>query len=404
MSVSGVKLLAASVAGTVLLGLTATAAPAKDDLTVERVVVLMRHGVRPSTKFPATPVGTTKEPWPAWSTVAGDLTPHGADAIRKLGSFDRDLFISQGLLPATGCAPAGTISAWASGASRAIKTGKAFLETLQPGCPVTLDHPTSEDEDETFHPADASLALDGDAALAASLRAAPKGGLAGDTTRLAKAFVTLDRVTGVKSDRQSKLRAEPGDKPDMKGALLFGSTAGQTILLQYLEGMPMAQVGWGRASKADIHTMLRFHPVKFRYETRPAYVAQRLAGPVARRILDAVAGKTGKVTLLFGHDTNIAALGGFYDLHWTMADYPADDIAPGGAIGFEVLRAGNGARYVRAFAQAQYMDQVRNLATLTNGQGASRSYLTIPGCGQTLCDIATFTRITRERIDHPAMQ
>jgi 4-phytase / acid phosphatase len=413
-----VRLLARSiVAGALLCGGMVTAAPpAEQAMTVERTVMLMRHGVRPSTKFPATPVGTTREPWPAWSTAAGDLTPHGAEAIRRLGAYDRSLFVEQGLLPATGCAPAGTISAWASGASRAIKTGKAFLGTLQPGCPATLDHPADEDADETFHPADASLVMDGDKALASALRTAPAGGLASEAVRNADAFAVLERVTGccpgkacrttahacTAETRQSKLVATPGDKPDLKGAMSFASTAGQTILLQYLEGMPMARVGWGRASKADIRTMLRFHPIKFRYETRPPYVSERLAAPVARRMLDAVQGKSGKLTLLFGHDTNLAALGGFYGLHWTMADYPADDIAPGGALGFEVLRDRAGGRFVRAFVQSQTMDQVRNLSALTGSTRPYRAVLDIPGCGPNACRLEDFVRLTEAKLALPA--
>lgn len=382
----------------------AAASPAKKGMAVERVVMLMRHGVRPSTKFPATPPGTTREAWPDWSTAAGDLTPHGADAIRRLGAFDRTLFVKQGLLPSTGCAPVGAVSVWASGSPRAIKTGKAFLETLEPGCAVPLSYPTDKDADELFHPTDAHLAIDGEMALAASLREGPAGGIAGEVARNADAFATLDRITGVVTTRTTKLSATRGDKPDLSGGLSFASTAGQTILLQYLEGMPMAQVGWGRASKADIRQILRFHPIKFQYETRPSYVAERVAAPLARRILDAVDGKTGKVTLLFGHDTNLAALGGFYGLHWTMADYPKDDIAPGGALGFEVLRAPNGDRYIRAFVQAQTMDQVRTLASLTDREGPSRSYLAIPGCGKkVMCELDAFKRLTQRKFDRPSM-
>lgn len=370
-------------------------------MKVERVVLLMRHGVRPSTKFPATPVGTTREPWPVWASAAGDLTPHGAEAIRRLGAFDRALFVEQGLLPAHGCAPAGAVSAWASGAARAIKTGEAFLAALQPGCTVGLDHPVDEDQDETFHPSDAHLAIDGDTALAAALREAPAGGIAGEVARNAAAFATLDRIIGVPVRRTTTLRAVPGDKPDLKGGLAFASTAGQTILLQYLEGMPMAQVGWGRASRADIRQILRFHPIKFRYETRPPYIAQRLAAPLVTRILDATNGKTGKLTLLFGHDTNLAAVGGLYGLHWTMANYPDDDIAPGGALGFEVLRDRAGHRFVRAFVQAQTMDQVRDLTPLTGPARPVRTVVAVPGCRKLLCSLDEFGGLPRAKLARP---
>ncbi|MBO9726200.1 MAG: histidine-type phosphatase [Novosphingobium sp.] len=382
---------------------SASAAPKAADLTVERVVILMRHGVRPSTKFPATPEGTTREAWPAWSTAAGDLTPHGAEGIRRLAAYDREVFATQGLLPATGCAAPGTISAWSSGSSRAIKTGLAFIETLQPGCNVALDHPANEDDEDQFHPSTSEAAMDGDRALAASQAQFPAGGMQGVIAARKADFAMLQRIVGVPVDTASTLKATPGEKPDLKGGLSFASTAGQTILLQYLEGMPMDQVGWGRASKADIRAILRFHPVKFQYETRPAYVAQRLAAPVVTRIADALSGQGGRLTLLFGHDTNIAALGGFYDLHWTMADYPRDDIAPGGAIGFELVRDTAGRRYVRVFQQAQSMDQLRSLAPLSQAAPPSRSYLAIPGCGSGSrpCDLETFEKLTRERLANP---
>jgi 4-phytase / acid phosphatase len=393
-----------ALAGSVTPAATAASpAGAAGDPVVERTVMLMRHGVRPSTKFPATPAGTTKEAWPDWTTPAGDLTDHGAEAVRRLAAYDRTLFTASGLLLATGCAPAGAITAWASGSSRAIKTGKAFLETIQPGCAVPLDHPAGDEDEDAFHPSDARSGIDGAIALKASEAFLPAGGIDAQAKALEAEFRLLDRATGVAVPRASTLKAAPGDKPDLKGGLSFGSTASQTILLEYLEGMPMAKVGWGRASKADIARMLRFHPIKFRYETRPAYVAQRLAAPLVTRMIDALEGKGGRLTLLFGHDTNIAALGGFYDLHWTMADYPRDDIAPGGAVGFELLRDKAGHRFVRAFAQAQYMDQVRNLTTLGKANRPGRTTLAIPGCGdeRTACPLETFVRLTRQRLSQP---
>jgi 4-phytase / acid phosphatase len=398
-----VSLLALAGSATPAATAAAPARPAGDRV-VERTVMLMRHGVRPSTKFPATPVGTTREAWPDWTTPAGDLTAHGAEAVRRLAAYDRTLFAAAGLLPAQGCAPAGTVTAWASGSSRAIKTGKAFLETIQPGCGVPLDHPAGEEDEDAFHPSDARSGIDGAIALKAAEAMLPAGGIEAEVKAHEAEFRLLERATGVPVRRDTTLKASPGDKPNLKGGLSFGSTASQTILLEYLEGMPMRNVGWGRASRADIRAMLRFHPVKFRFETRPAYVAQRLAAPLVGRMVDALSGKGGALTLLFGHDTNIAALGGFYGLHWTMADYPADDIAPGGAIGFELLRDRSGHRTVRAFSQAQYMDQVRNLTALDKAHAPSRTYLAIPGCGPatTGCDLATFERLTRERLARPA--
>lgn len=64
---------------------TTATVPASSELKLERVVMLMRHGVRPPTRAPVTPPGTHAEPWPAWPVDFGELTPRGYDAVRLLG-------------------------------------------------------------------------------------------------------------------------------------------------------------------------------------------------------------------------------------------------------------------------------------------------------------------------------
>ena len=81
-----------------------------------------------------------------------------------------------------------------------------------------------------------------------------------------------------------------------------------------------------------------------------------------------------KLTLLAGHDTNIADVAGFFRLHWKVMSYPADDVPPGGALGFEVIRDFRGARFVRVFFRAQTMDQLRNQEPLVVGFGPMRQY------------------------------
>jgi len=374
------------------------AADATDGLKLERMVMVMRHSVRPPTKAQATPAGTTAQPWSSWTTAYGDLTPHGAEGARLMGAYYRTFLGARGILPREGCAAGGDIVAWASSKPRAIKTAEAFVEGLQPGCGLKVARPDSEETDVVFHP---SSIIDGDIALKASQRTKP--GLAAETRALSKEFAILDRVLGRRLDRASHLQAEKGDNASLEGALGIASTAGQTVLLEYVEGKPMDQVGWGRASKADIQALLRFHTVKFRYEVGNAYVAQRYAAPVAAEILKALGGEagTGKLTLLVGHDTNIAALRGMLDVHFTGADYPQDDPPPGGAMGFELLRNAKGEAFVRAFYTAQTMDQLRDLTPLTAVNPPAYSYFPIPGCAS-LCPLTSFQKIVGAKLANPA--
>lgn len=399
---------------------TLAAPPAKPGLKLERVVMLMRHSVRPPTSATPTPPGYAAQPWSRWSTGFGELTPHGAEGARLMGVYDRAYFASRGLVPAKGCPGPGDIAAFASGKSRAIDTAKSFAEGMFPGCGVPVTHPADENNDPIFHPlSTADGVIDGNRALAAAQARLPKGGMAEVVASHAAELATLQRVLGCcappacvepacrMADIPTTIRANPADGPDLTGVLGVASTASQTVLLEYLEGKPMSEVGWGRASKAEIRQMLRFHTTKYLFEARAPYVAERVAAPIARKILDAVAGApgTGKLTVMAGHDTNIAMLGGMLDLHWTPADYPRDDPPPGGALGFEVLRNAKGARFVRAFYQAQSMDQLRNLTPLTLSHPPAYNYLPITGCttrAQQACPLATFQKIVQAKLDHPA--
>jgi 4-phytase/acid phosphatase len=405
---------AALLAPVTALAASLPAAPTSD-LKLERVVMLMRHSVRPPTKAQATPVGTTVQPWSSWTTPYGDLTPHGAEGARLMGVYSRTLLSSRGLLPTTGCAPAGEVVVWASGKSRAIKTAESFTEGLQPGCGVAVAHPDSEDNDPVFHPLSSGATLDGALALKAAQRLKP--GVAAEVGLHAADFAVMQRVLGCDpatkagcglAQRPTTLTRVEGDGPNLEGALSIASTAGQTIMLEYVEGKPMDQVGWGRASKADIQAMLRFHPIKFLYEARAPYISERYAAPVAKRVLQALNGEgdTGRLTLLVGHDTNIASLAGFLNAHFTIADYPRDDPPPGGAMGFELLRDAGGHAFVRAFYTAQSMDQLRELQPLTAANPPAYAYFPIPGCGvkgdATLCTLEAFQKIVGGKLKAPA--
>jgi 4-phytase / acid phosphatase len=169
----------------------------------------------------------------------------------------------------------------------------------------------------------------------------------------------------------------------------------------------MKDVAWGRATRADIQRMLALHPLKFKYSNRPDYVARTAAAPLAHAIVSALSGSglagptDTQLTLLAGHDTNIADVGAFLKVHWQVPSYPADDVPPGSALGFEVLRDGAGKRYVRAFYRSQTMDQLRELRPLTGREQPFRQYLAIPDCGNsiaaTACPLSTFDALVKAR-------
>jgi 4-phytase/acid phosphatase len=383
---------------------SAAASPDVSNLRLQRVVMLMRHGVRPPTKPQVSPPGTNDQPWPLWPVDFGELTPHGYSAVKLLGQWDRANWAARGLLPATGCPVPTAVRVQASAKSRTQDTARALIEGMAPDCGIQVSHPADKKDDHLFHPLETgAVAIDGDLALAAVQARVPAGGLQAEVQANAPLFALLNQALGCTpkaacdlSQRPAGLQRNEGDRPDVGDPFGAASTISQTFLLEYLEGMPMKDVAWGRLSREQIGELLQFHVIKFNYQGRAPYVAARAASPLARRMLEAVEHGP-KLTVLVGHDTNIADLGGMLDLHWQVTDYPRDDPPPGGAIGFEVVADDAGRQFVRAFYRAQTMDQVRKLQPLNEHDAPDYDYLKIPGCAE-LCPVADFSKLVRSKL------
>ena len=133
----------------------------------------------------------------------------------------------------------------------------------------------------------------------------------------------------------SSIKQHQHGRPDVEGPLDAASTAGETSLLEYLEGMPDNQVAWGLAGRDQISRLLVFNSIKFKYADRPHFIAKASAGPLAKAIVQALTSGP-RLTLLAGHDTNIADLGGLLDAHWRVASFRPTPSA-GKRLGFELL-------------------------------------------------------------------
>lgn len=365
------RLVGASALGLLLAGTAFARGPAAPQgLKLDRVVLLMRHGVRPPTKSPPMPEGTTNQAWPSWPVAPGYLTPHGRGGVERLGGYDRSAWTAAGLLPRSGCA---AIRIVADSDERTIRTAEAYAEALAPGCPVAIDHKPQDVADPIFSPIDErAVAFDAAKARAAVLAGAGgEAGLVALDKRLAPELARLDAILcapasptcGVRQAPTGLAPAKRDERPKLTGAVDRASTAAQILLLEYAEGKPMADVGWGRATSADIERLGVFHAEEFRLLARPRYVAKANMAGIAPLIVQGLtAGKGPVVTMISGHDTNIASLGGLLDLHWKVPGLAADDPAPGGAIVLERLVDARGQAYVRALYRSQTVEQIRKLA------------------------------------------
>lgn len=344
--------LAALVAG------VANAAP-----TLERVVIVMRHGVRPPTQPNAALAKYSAEPWPTWPVQPGDLTPHGAQTVALTGRTIRAAYVAHGLIPAHGCSGPGAVSVWADGADeRTQMTGIVLAAALEGGCRVPVGwKPGRTPRDPIFNlSTEAACQVDpahGWTTVAPSVSA----------EALARAGARFQAIVA-----PTACQGGPGvcfATADSNGVFPMSAGFSEDILLEYAEGMPMQEVGWGRATRADIDQIMALHEATFGRFRDNAYAAARQGATMTRLILAALDGRpvaggpqTGpdlRLLALAGHDTNVILMAGAFGLSWKLPDQP-DSTAPSTALAFELWRDG-ARRYVRPVLYYQTLDQLRTL-------------------------------------------
>lgn len=371
-----------------LLGATALAAPAAaaPPLKVDRVVLMMRHGVRPPTKAQPLPIGTAAEPWPTWDVKPGWLTEHGASAIVAVADYDRTGFVKAGLLPLTDCPT--HLVLLADSDQRTIATAAAYAKGVAPGCTIPIDHRPQDEPDPLFNQIDGGYApLDPARANAAVAAAAGPGGIVAVERRMKPLLTRLDRILcgtattgcGVAREASGIRPATATSRPKLSGALDRASTAAQILLLEYADGKPLREVGWGRATAADVTALGAFHTLEFGLLARPPYIAARNLAGLSPRIaawLSDDSEKAPTVAMIAGHDTNVANLAGLLGLHWRVPGIAADDPVPGGAIQLERLSDTGGHHYVRAVYRAQSLAELR----AGTAKAPYRRVLPIAGC------------------------
>ncbi len=379
----------------VLLTALATPAPAQTvppGFTLVRAVLLMRHGVRPPTHEPALDPAIAPSAWPAWDVPDGYLTAHGAAAIQLLGAYDRQV-----LAPGAACPD---VTIYTDVDERTVKTGEAFAAGYAPGCALPVGHAAGAKDPLFSALDDGAAAFDANAAQAAMLAAAG-GDVAAPVAKNRALFATMQSALAPGDGAFLKEPAaitvkNPHKLPKLTGPIADGASGAEVFLLEYLDGKPMRDVAWGRLDATGMLRLLALHPLAYTMTARPAVIAAATARPLAERIVSGL--RSGpRLTVLVGHDTNQAELGGYLNLHWSLGGYPADDPPPGGGLIFALLQDKAGQQFVSVTYQVQTPNQIRDLIPLAASHPPATQVLRIPACGNSTapnaCPLAQFTAL-----------
>jgi len=318
------------------------------------VVILSRHGVRSSTGNPTQYAKYSRAAWPKWNVQPGYLTPHGYELMKLFGAYDREWMAGKGLLTASACGDATQVTIMADSDERTRETGKALAEGMFPHCRVPFESLPQGTQDPLFHPMSEGETHPNPALEAAAIR----GRIGGDPANLTQAYrpnlAALDHVldgcghTPADASKPVSLISIPATlTPGTKRAELHGpldeaSSLTENLLLEYTDGMPAADVGWGCVDGATLRSLMALHVAEEDIKDRTPVIARTGASNLLNRILLAIAqqvsgkplagapGKPGdRLLLLVGHDTNIANVAGVLHLDWIL-DGRRDDTPPGG--------------------------------------------------------------------------
>jgi 4-phytase / acid phosphatase len=391
-------------AALLLLSFAALAVPraAADELKL--AIILTRHGVRAPIESNERLAKYTNQAWPTWEVGPGIQTPRGDMLMGLMGDYYRERFTSSGLLLGDPNAGVPWVYVRADNSQRTIATGRILAKALLPGSDPEIHSLPTGAPDPLFKP---YLAHAGhpnmDVAVASLL-----GRIGGDSRAIEAAYAP--QVSVVKGilfgtagppspnpfDIPTSIAADYGEYPvKMAGAIRAAWVCTDALLLEYFDGKPMSEVGWGREDVGSLQSLLSIQTLSFDLVSRTRYLAQILGSNMASHIVDTLEqaalsqpvpgalGPTGeRVVIIAGHDGNITNIGALFGMNWWIPGTPPDPLLPDGALVFELWQHEGqpNSYYVRTNYISQTLQQLREATPLSLDNPPARSPVFVPGC------------------------
>ncbi len=345
------------------------------------------------------------------------------------GGYYRASFAGLGLLSATGCSDATKVYLHADTDERTLESGRGIADGMLPGCRVEVHSLGEGTHDPLFHTAgkvgkpDPRLAF---SAVAGRMGGSPSALLSAYEMQLDLMQQVMFACSGQACSVQGKKRLIDipaslaqgnGDHlVEAKGPLTLGATLAENLQLEYLEGMPDGELGWGRIDEAKMRSLMAIHAAESDLLERTPYIARLQASNLLVHILHTleqaehqkeVAGSIGtpddKVVFLIGHDTNIENVAALLDAHWLVDGYQRDDAAPGGALVFELWQGPGHEDEVRAYYVVQTPHEMRETVPLSLKVPPPKAVIFLSGCSQSRdsapCDWSAFRRLVENVTD-----
>ncbi|HHP7754675.1 TPA: bifunctional glucose-1-phosphatase/inositol phosphatase [Escherichia coli] len=408
-------LIAATVAGIVLLASNAQAQTVPEGYQLQQVLMMSRHNLRaPLANNGSVLEQSTPNKWPEWDVPGGQLTTKGGVLEVYMGHYMREWLAEQGMVKSWECPPPDTVYAYANSLQRTVATAQFFITGAFPGCDIPVHHQEKMGTmDPTFNP----VITDDSAAFSEQAVAAMEKELS--KLQLTDSYQLLEKIVNYKDspackekqqcslvDGKNTFSAKYQQEPGVSGPLKVGNSLVDAFTLQYYEGFPMDQVAWGEIKSDQQWKVLS--KLKNGYQdslfTSPE-VARNVAKPLVSYIDKAlVTDRTSapKITVLVGHDSNIASLLTALDFKPYQLHDQNERTPIGGKIVFQRWHDSKANRDLMKIEYVyQSAEQLRNADALTLQAPAQRVTLELSGCpidADGFCPMDKFDSVLNEAV------
>jgi len=352
------------------------------------------------------------------------LTPHGYKLLQNFGAYDHASLTSEGLFSQNTCADAATTTIWADTDQRTLASGHALAEGLFPTCAPQVHSLAEGENDPLFHPSLDALPASITAAALTELKQRYAAQTVSSDDPLLHTLQNLlngcaphSSCTPQQAPHNTLFEIPPavvggkGDHiADLQGPLPLASTFSEDLLLEYSEGMPVSDVGWGNVNEAQLRSLIALHTRYFDLMHRTLALARLGSAGMLQQISDtlkqavegrptagALAPLQSKLVVLVGHDTNLAGVAALLGIHWTL-DGRTDDTSPGTELTFELWQSPSGEYFVRTILRQQTLQQMRSLQPLTLTKPPAQTALKLQGCPAKRCTWSAFQSLVQSNV------
>ncbi|EFN7138349.1 TPA: histidine-type phosphatase, partial [Escherichia coli] len=147
-------ILAAAVAGAVLLSSAAQAQTTPEGYQLQQVLMMSRHNLRaPLANNGSVLEQSTPNQWSEWDVPGGQLTTKGGVLEIYMGHYMREWLAELGMVTSGECPTPDTVYTYANSLQRTVATAQFFITGAFPGCDIPVHHQEKMGTmDPTFNP------------------------------------------------------------------------------------------------------------------------------------------------------------------------------------------------------------------------------------------------------------